>query len=75
MLGRIIQQSRINMKVGRNNLCPCGSGKKYKGGGIPPCSCKKEWRGDGLVNAQERGLGEESAQASALFFEKIGGYG
>ena len=30
-------------------------------------------RGDGLVSAQERGLGEESARASAFFFKKIGG--
>lgn len=31
-------------------------------------------RGDGLAHAEERGLGEESAWASAFFFEKIGGY-
>jgi len=30
-------------------------------------------RGDGLARAEE-GSGEESARASAFFFEKIGGY-
>lgn len=31
-------------------------------------------RGNGLARAEE-GSGEESARASAFFFEKIGGYG
>ena len=31
-------------------------------------------RGDGLARAEERGLGEESARASAFFFKKFGGY-
>jgi len=25
-----IQQVRVTPKVGRNELCPCGSGKKFK---------------------------------------------
>jgi preprotein translocase subunit SecA len=25
-----LQQRRVGEKVGRNDLCPCGSGKKYK---------------------------------------------
>ncbi len=28
----------------------------------------------GFARAEERGLGKESARASAFFFEKIGGY-
>ena len=28
--GKAIQQQKRNLKVGRNDPCPCGSGKKYK---------------------------------------------
>ena len=27
---QLVQQRRVGEKVGRNDLCPCGSGKKYK---------------------------------------------
>ena len=26
----LAKESRVSDKVGRNDLCPCGSGKKYK---------------------------------------------
>jgi len=29
-IGRFIYEPQIGDKVGRNDLCPCGSGKKYK---------------------------------------------
>ena len=28
--GETVEQTRVSEKIGRNDLCPCGSGKKYK---------------------------------------------
>lgn len=30
MLGGLIENKNQMLKIGRNNPCPCGSGKKYK---------------------------------------------
>ena len=32
-----IRNSKYNPKIGRNELCPCGSGKKYKQCCFPSC--------------------------------------
>jgi preprotein translocase subunit SecA len=29
-LGQVTQLQRIRKRIGRNDLCPCGSGRKFK---------------------------------------------